>query len=46
MIDIKFINHISNKLGIARKDLIEKDILLQMLLNELVNYSPLKWGAF
>src|SRR3989344_5686170 len=36
MIDIKFVNHIADKLKIERKDLIEKDILLQMLLNELV----------
>jgi len=42
MIDIKFINHISDKLGIARKDLIEKDILLQMLLNELVKNKDFK----
>jgi predicted nucleotidyltransferase component of viral defense system len=42
MIDIKFINHISDELGIARKDLIEKDILLQMLLNELVKNKDFK----
>jgi len=42
MIDIKFINHISDKLGIARKDLIEKDILLQILLNELVKNKDFK----
>ncbi len=42
MIDIKFVNHISDKLGIARKDLIEKDILLQMLLNELVKNKDFK----
>ena len=42
MIDIKFINHISDKLGIARKDLIEKDISLQMLLNELVKDKDFK----
>ncbi len=42
MIDIKFINHINDKLGIARKDLIEKDILLQMLLNELVKNKDFK----
>ena len=42
MIDIKFINYISDKLGIARKDLIEKEILLQMLLNELVKNKDFK----
>ncbi len=42
MVDKKFINHISDKLGIARKDLIEKDILLQMLLNELVKDKDFK----
>ncbi len=42
MIDIKFINYIGDKLGIARKDLIEKDILLQMLLNELVKNKDFK----
>ncbi len=42
MTDIKFINYISDKLGIARKDLIEKDILLQMLLNELVKNKDFK----
>ena len=36
MIDKKFIDHIGDKLGIEKRDLIEKDILLQMLLNELV----------
>ena len=42
MINIKFINHVGDKLGIARKDLIEKDILLQMLLNELVKNKGFK----
>ena len=42
MIDIKFINHVSDKLGIARKDLIEKDTLLQILLNELVKNKDFK----
>src|SRR3989344_309170 len=36
MIDIKFINHVSDKLGIEKRDLIEKDILLQIILNEII----------
>ena len=35
MIDKKFIGHIGDKLGIEKRDLIEKDILLQIILNEL-----------
>jgi len=42
MIDKKFINHIGDKLGIERRDLIEKDILLQILLNELVKNKDFK----
>ncbi len=42
MIDKKFIDHIGDKLGIERRDLIEKDILLQMLLNELVKNKDFK----
>ncbi len=42
MIDKKFMDHIGDKLGIERRDLIEKDILLQMLLNELVKNKDFK----
>jgi len=42
MIDKKFINHIGDKLGIEKRDLIEKDILLQMLLNEIVKNKDFK----
>ncbi len=42
MINRKFIDHIGDKLGIQRRDLIEKDILLQMLLNELVKNKDFK----
>jgi len=42
MIDKKFIDHIGDKLGIQRRDLIEKDILLQMLLNKLVKNKNFK----
>src|SRR3989344_796744 len=42
MIDKKFIDYIGDKLGIERRDLIEKDILLQMLLNELVKNKDFK----
>ena len=35
MIDKKFIDYIGDKLRIERRDFIEKDILLQMLLHEL-----------
>ncbi|MDP3027490.1 MAG: nucleotidyl transferase AbiEii/AbiGii toxin family protein, partial [Nanoarchaeota archaeon] len=42
MIDKKIIDHIGDKLGIERRDLIEKDILLQMLLNELVKNKDFK----
>lgn len=36
MIDKKFIDHIGDKFGIEKRDLIEKDILLQIILNELI----------
>ena len=42
MIDKKFIDHIGDKLRIEKRDLIEKDILLQMLLNELVKNKDFK----
>ncbi len=42
MVDKKFIDHVGDKLGIKRRDLIEKDILLQMLLNELVKNKEFK----
>ena len=42
MIDKKFIDYIGDKLGIEKRDLIEKDILLQMLLNELVKNKDFK----
>jgi len=42
MIDKKFIDHIGDKLGIEKRDLIEKDMLLQMLLNELVKNKDFK----
>ena len=42
MIDKKFIDYIGSKLRIEKKDLIEKDTLLQMLLNELVKHSYFK----
>ncbi len=42
MIDKKFIDHLGDKLGIERRDLIEKDILLQRLLNELVKNKDFK----
>lgn len=42
MINRKFIDYIGDKLGIQRRDLIEKDILLQMILNELVKNKDFK----
>ncbi len=42
MINRKFIDHIGDKLEIQRRDLIEKDILLQMLLSELVKNKNFK----
>ena len=42
MINKKFIDHIGDKLGIEKRDLIEKDIFLQMLLNELVKNKDFK----
>lgn len=42
MINRKFIDHIGDKLGIQRRDLIEKDILLQMILNELLKNKDFK----
>jgi predicted nucleotidyltransferase component of viral defense system len=42
MIDIRLINYISSEFKIERKDLIEKDILLQTLLNELVKNKNFK----
>ena len=42
MIDKKFIDYIGDKLGIEKRDLIEKDILLQMLLNELIKNKDFK----
>ena len=42
MMDKKFIDHIGEKLGIQRRDLIEKDILLQMILNELTKNKDFK----
>ena len=42
MINRKFIDHIGDKLGIQKRDLIEKDILLQMLLNELTKNKDFK----
>ena len=42
MIGKNFIDHIGDKLVIQRRDLIEKDILLQMLLNELVKNKDFK----
>lgn len=42
MIDRKFIEYVANKLGIERKDLIEKDIILQILLNELTKNKEFK----
>jgi len=42
MIDKKFVDYIGDKLKIEKRDLIEKDILLQMLLNELVKNKDFK----
>lgn len=42
MISKKFIDYIGNKLGIQRNDLIEKDILLQMLLEKLAKNKKFK----
>ena len=42
MINKKFVDHIGDKLEIEKRDLIEKDILLQMLLNELVKNKDFK----
>jgi predicted nucleotidyltransferase component of viral defense system len=42
MIDKKFVDHISDKLGIEKRDLIEKDILLQIFLNELCKNNDFK----
>lgn len=42
MIDKRFIDHIGDKLGINRRDLVEKDILLQMLLTGLAKNEGFK----
>jgi len=42
MINKKFVDYIGDKLKIEKRDLIEKDILLQMLLNELVKNKDFK----
>jgi predicted nucleotidyltransferase component of viral defense system len=42
MINKKFVDYIGDKLGIQRRDLIEKDIFLQMILSELVKNKDFK----